>query len=59
MVAPFCGCAFGGWLYDVLLFTGESPINTPWMGIKRLVRPDLPAIKRELSLQPHRDQKVV
>jgi aquaglyceroporin related protein len=56
MVAPFFGCAFGGCLYDVFIFTGkdsiypedplktnvllgESPINTPWMGIKRLFRP--------------------
>jgi aquaglyceroporin related protein, other eukaryote len=58
MVAPFCGCTFGGWLYDVFIFTGEchsfclrsvnfandpageSPINTPWMGLKRLIRPN-------------------
>lgn len=39
MVAPFLGCTFGGWLYDFFLFTGESPVNTPWMGLKRLVRP--------------------
>jgi aquaglyceroporin related protein len=39
MVAPFCGCTFGGWLYDVFLYTGESPINTPWMGLKRFIRP--------------------
>lgn len=39
MVAPFFGCCFGGWLYDVFLYTGESPINTPWMGLKRLIRP--------------------
>ncbi|KAK5314897.1 glycerol channel [Exophiala xenobiotica] len=39
MVAPFFGCAFGGWLYDVFIFTGESPINTPAMGLKRLVQP--------------------
>ncbi|KAF7870476.1 hypothetical protein EAF04_004220 [Stromatinia cepivora] len=37
MVAPFFGCLFGGWLYDVFIFTGESPINTPWMGLKRLI----------------------
>ena len=37
MVAPFFGCTFGGWLYDMFLFTGESPINTPWAGLKRLV----------------------
>jgi len=39
MVAPFCGCTFGGWLYDVFLFTGDSPINTPWMGLKRFIQP--------------------
>ncbi len=39
MVAPFCGCTFGGWLYDMFLFTGESPINTPAMGLKRLITP--------------------
>lgn len=37
MVAPFCGCTFGGFLYDLLMFTGESPINTPWMGLYRFV----------------------
>lgn len=39
MVAPFFGCSFGAWLYDTFLFTGESPINTPGMGLKRLVQP--------------------
>lgn len=39
MVAPFFGCTFGGWMYDVFMFTGESPVNTPWMGLKRLFRP--------------------
>ncbi|OJJ45387.1 hypothetical protein ASPZODRAFT_17605 [Penicilliopsis zonata CBS 506.65] len=35
MVAPFCGCAFGGWLYDVFLYTGsDSPITRPWMGVR-------------------------
>ena len=43
MVAPFFGCTFGGWLYDVFLFTGDSPINTPWLGLKRLIRP-IPAV---------------
>ncbi|CAG8953394.1 hypothetical protein HYFRA_00010142 [Hymenoscyphus fraxineus] len=37
MLAPFFGCTFGGWLYDVFLFTGDSPVNTPWMGLKRLM----------------------
>ncbi|KAF3405389.1 Aquaporin-3 [Talaromyces pinophilus] len=39
IVSPFLGCLFGGFLYDVLIYTGESPINTPWIGMKRLVRP--------------------
>ncbi|KAG9953578.1 aquaporin, partial [Aureobasidium melanogenum] len=33
MVSPFFGCTFGGFLYDLLMFTGESPINEEWMGI--------------------------
>lgn len=37
MVAPFFGCLFGGWLYDVFIFTGDSPINTPWWGFKRML----------------------
>ncbi|KAI4242757.1 MAG: hypothetical protein L6R40_003821 [Gallowayella cf. fulva] len=40
MVASFLGCAFGGFLYDVFIYTGpESPINTPWLGLKRFLRP--------------------
>lgn len=28
IVAPFAGCLFGGFLYDVFIYTGpESPIN--------------------------------
>ncbi|TKA82658.1 hypothetical protein B0A55_00766 [Friedmanniomyces simplex] len=37
MIAPFFGCSFGGFLYDVLLFTGESPINTPYFGLYRII----------------------
>ena len=38
MVAPFFGCTFGGWLYDMFLYTGDqSPVNTPWIGLKRLL----------------------
>ena len=39
MVAPFLGCLFGAWIHDLFLFTGESPVNTPWMGLRQLVRP--------------------
>ena len=37
MFAPFLGCTFGAFLYDVFIYTGpESPINTPWLGLKHL-----------------------
>ncbi|CAL8578236.1 glycerol channel [Xanthoria parietina] len=40
VVASFLGCTFGGFLYDVFIYTGpESPINTPWLGLKRIIRP--------------------
>jgi aquaglyceroporin related protein len=39
MVAPFCGTMFGGFLYDLFIYTGpESPVNTPWLGFKYLLR---------------------
>ncbi|KAN0096895.1 aquaglyceroporin like protein [Hyaloscypha variabilis] len=38
VVAPLLGCALGGWLYDMFLFTGDSPINTEFAGLARLVR---------------------
>lgn len=40
MICPFIGGTFGGFLYDLLMYTGKSPINTPWFGIKTLLRPD-------------------
>jgi hypothetical protein len=49
MIAPFFGCTFGGWLYDFLIYPGESPVNTPWVGLKRIVRPDWKAVKAELT----------
>lgn len=40
IVAPFLGCTFGGWLYDMFLYTGtDSPVNTPYMGLQRLLWP--------------------
>lgn len=40
MVAPFFGTVFGGFLYDTFIFTGQSPINTPGMGLKRFLQPN-------------------
>jgi aquaglyceroporin related protein, other eukaryote len=51
MVAPFMGCSFGGFLYDVFIYTGpDSPINTPWLGFKRLIRPDLDSFGKKDGL---------
>lgn len=37
IVCPVIGCTFGGFIYDLLVYTGdESPINMPYMGVKRL-----------------------
>ncbi|RDA94233.1 hypothetical protein CP533_0587 [Ophiocordyceps camponoti-saundersi (nom. inval.)] len=38
MVAPFMGTLTGGALYDLFIYTGESPINMPWLGLDRLFR---------------------
>ncbi|KXL50219.1 hypothetical protein M433DRAFT_151369 [Acidomyces richmondensis BFW] len=43
MVIPFIGCTLGGFLYDLLLFTGESPINTPFLGFYRVI----PGLRRK------------
>ncbi|KAG5976405.1 hypothetical protein E4U58_004353 [Claviceps cyperi] len=39
MVAPFLGCLTGGGLYDLFIYTGETPINTPYLGLNRLLKP--------------------
>ncbi|KAF4503987.1 hypothetical protein G6O67_008611 [Ophiocordyceps sinensis] len=39
MVAPFFGCLAGGALYDTFIYTGESPMNTPYLGLTRLFKP--------------------
>jgi aquaglyceroporin related protein len=45
IVAPCLGALFGGFLYDTMLFTGQSPINTPMWGLK---------CSRRSSAQHHR-----
>ncbi|PNS15113.1 Aquaporin-7 [Sphaceloma murrayae] len=46
MVAPFFGCAFGGILYDIFIYTGVSPINEKWFGFYYLVHPRQAAQRR-------------
>lgn len=50
IVAPFLGTLFGGFLYDVFIFTGPSPINTPYFGLANLFRPK-DAVKERLEAQ--------
>lgn len=39
MVSPFLGCLAGGITYDLFLYTGPSPINTPWFGLADVFNP--------------------
>lgn len=59
-VAPFCGCIFGGFLYDISIYTGpESPINSPWLGLKHLIRPDRALQKRWADREKEEPGKVM
>ncbi len=50
IVAPLFGTLFGGFLYDIFIYTGpESLINTPWLGAKVLVTGRAWRDKRELD----------
>ena len=55
MICPFIGCTFGGFLYDALIYTGESPLNTPWMGWKRVVHPSRKGIKAAITGKPAKE----
>lgn len=50
MVAPFCGCVFGGVLYDAFIYTGPSPLNSPWLGLKDVAHPSH-AIHERIKIQ--------
>ncbi|KAG7284288.1 hypothetical protein NEMBOFW57_010657 [Staphylotrichum longicolle] len=39
MVIPFLGCLSGGALYDFFIYTGESPMNKPYLGLNRFLHP--------------------
>ncbi|TWU72826.1 hypothetical protein ED733_001589 [Metarhizium rileyi] len=42
IVAPFLGCLAGGGLYDLFLYTGESPMNSPYLGFRQFFDPPPP-----------------
>ncbi|KAI6840841.1 hypothetical protein KC340_g13985 [Hortaea werneckii] len=54
-IVPFIGACFGAWLYDVLVFTGVSPVNTPEMGVKKLYSPMLDWSNRKERLKQRKD----
>jgi len=39
IVSPFCGAVTGAFLYDAFVYTGETPVNTPWFGLKQFLKP--------------------
>ena len=56
MVAPFCGCMFGGFLYDLFIYTGpESPLNSPYFGLRRYFGTES-SIERPSTSQSERKQ---
>lgn len=58
MVAPFLGCTFGGFLYDVFIFTGPSPVNTPWLGLK-LLWPSQAVRERRAHVRRNKEDGIV
>jgi aquaglyceroporin related protein len=58
MVAPFLGCTFGAFLYDVFIYTGPSPINTPWLGLKQL-RPSYAMRARREHIRREKEEGIV
>jgi hypothetical protein len=59
MVAPFLGCLFGGFLYDLFIYTGESPVNTPWLGLKYLFLPRYMLRARREHLRREKEEGIV
>ncbi|KAI7473305.1 hypothetical protein KC351_g11196 [Hortaea werneckii] len=55
IIVPFIGACFGAWLYDVLIFTGVSPVNTPEMGVKKLYSPMLDWSNRRERYKQRKD----
>ncbi|KAF2449530.1 aquaporin [Karstenula rhodostoma CBS 690.94] len=56
MVAPWFGCMFGGFLYDAFIYTGQSPVNAPFLGLSHFFHP-----RREVraKLQAEKDLQMV
>ncbi|KAI7285607.1 aquaporin [Hortaea werneckii] len=51
LVAPFVGAIIGGYIYDFFVYTGPSPVNAPWLGLKLLVSPREEKRNREARRQ--------
>lgn len=54
LLMPFVGAVAGSFLYDMVVFTGPSPVNSPWLGLKRFVDR---SIERQNALDRERQRK--
>ncbi|KAK5109079.1 hypothetical protein LTR62_007535 [Meristemomyces frigidus] len=55
VIVPLIGACFGAFCYDVLIFTGSSPVNTPYMGLNKLVSPSMDFRNRRQRYRQRRD----
>jgi len=55
VVVPVIGACFGAWLYDLFVFTGSSPVNSPYMGMKKMWSPVTDMQNRRQRYKQRRD----
>ncbi|KKF94154.1 Glycerol uptake/efflux facilitator protein [Ceratocystis platani] len=52
IVSPFLGTLLGAFVYDLLIFDGESPVNTPYMGMAGLFSREPKKAKADIEAAP-------
>ncbi|PHH49935.1 Aquaporin-9 [Ceratocystis fimbriata CBS 114723] len=52
IVSPFLGTLLGAFVYDLLIFDGESPVNTPYMGMAGLFSREPKKPKADIEAAP-------
>lgn len=55
IIVPVIGACLGAWLYDVLVFTGSSPVNSPYLGFKKFWSPVTDLQNRRQRYKQRRD----
>ncbi|KAF2723344.1 aquaporin-like protein, partial [Polychaeton citri CBS 116435] len=56
VIMPIVGSCFGAWLYDVFVFTGASPVNTPYLGLSKFAKPSLDYSNRRERYEQRLDE---